>query len=183
LSFKLKEYFQGRFMKKFGLSILPALLVGAAMAMPVAPAVADVVYTFDVNGSTSAGALSGTLTVDATTQTITGANIIAAGLGTYDSLVNQSSSGGNVFQTIDSFFPVSSVLLLQLDTGASLFGGLSTTIDSSTIILGPNGREGGTISGTLTVAAVPEPSTWAMMILGFAGIGFMAYRRKSLMTA
>jgi hypothetical protein len=26
--------------------------------------------------------------------------------------------------------------------------------------------------------AVPEPSTWAMMILGFAGVGFMAYRRK-----
>ncbi|MDR3464470.1 MAG: PEPxxWA-CTERM sorting domain-containing protein [Xanthobacteraceae bacterium] len=30
-----------------------------------------------------------------------------------------------------------------------------------------------------TVAAVPEPSTWAMMILGFAGVGFMAYRRTS----
>ena len=29
------------------------------------------------------------------------------------------------------------------------------------------------------VAAVPEPATWAMMILGFAGVGFMAYRRKS----
>jgi PEP-CTERM motif len=28
------------------------------------------------------------------------------------------------------------------------------------------------------VAAVPEPSTWAMMILGFCGLGFMAYRRK-----
>ena len=26
--------------------------------------------------------------------------------------------------------------------------------------------------------AVPEPSTWAMMMLGFAGVGFMAYRRK-----
>jgi hypothetical protein len=26
--------------------------------------------------------------------------------------------------------------------------------------------------------AVPEPSTWAMMILGFAGIGFMTYRRR-----
>ncbi|SHH62176.1 PEP-CTERM protein-sorting domain-containing protein [Bradyrhizobium erythrophlei] len=25
---------------------------------------------------------------------------------------------------------------------------------------------------------VPEPSTWAMMILGFAGLGFMAYRRR-----
>jgi hypothetical protein len=29
------------------------------------------------------------------------------------------------------------------------------------------------------VAAIPEPSTWAMMILGFAGLGFMAYRRKT----
>jgi hypothetical protein len=27
--------------------------------------------------------------------------------------------------------------------------------------------------------SVPEPSTWAMLILGFAGVGFMAYRRKS----
>jgi hypothetical protein len=26
---------------------------------------------------------------------------------------------------------------------------------------------------------VPEPSTWAMMILGFAGVGVMAYRRKN----
>ena len=36
---------------------------------------------------------------------------------------------------------------------------------------------GGEIRGFLQ--AVPEPSTWAMMMLGFAGIGFMAYRRKS----
>ena len=28
------------------------------------------------------------------------------------------------------------------------------------------------------VAAVPEPSTCAMMILGFCGLGFVAYRRK-----
>jgi hypothetical protein len=32
---------------------------------------------------------------------------------------------------------------------------------------------------SFTVTAVPEPSTWAMMVLGFAGVGFMAYRRKS----
>jgi hypothetical protein len=31
------------------------------------------------------------------------------------------------------------------------------------------------------VESVPEPSTWAMMILGFAGVGFMAYRRKNKM--
>lgn len=32
---------------------------------------------------------------------------------------------------------------------------------------------------TSPVGGVPEPSTWAMMILGFAGIGFMASRRKN----
>ena len=31
---------------------------------------------------------------------------------------------------------------------------------------------------TVGVAAVPEPATWGTMLLGFAGIGFMAYRRK-----
>jgi hypothetical protein len=29
-----------------------------------------------------------------------------------------------------------------------------------------------------SVGGVPEPSTWAMLLLGFAGIGFIAYRRK-----
>jgi PEP-CTERM motif len=32
---------------------------------------------------------------------------------------------------------------------------------------------------TVQIGAVPEPSTWAMMILGFAGVGFMAYRRTA----
>jgi PEP-CTERM motif len=38
---------------------------------------------------------------------------------------------------------------------------------------------GGGITVLSAVYSVPEPSTWAMMTLGFAGIGFMAYRRKS----
>jgi hypothetical protein len=34
-------------------------------------------------------------------------------------------------------------------------------------------------SVTPAVSAVPEPSTWAMMIVGFVGLGSLAYRRKS----
>jgi PEP-CTERM motif len=63
----------------------------------------------------------------------------------------------------------------------------ATTTDPALLVLGfaplgfayvgPNNEFG---AGFMTVtAAVPEPSTWAMMILGFAGVGFMAYRRKS----
>lgn len=41
-----------------------------------------------------------------------------------------------------------------------------------------NGTEYFLATGTATISAVPEPATWAMMILGFFGLGFMAYRRK-----
>jgi hypothetical protein len=34
------------------------------------------------------------------------------------------------------------------------------------------------LGGNITTAT-PEPSTWAMMILGFAGVGFMACRRNN----
>jgi hypothetical protein len=36
----------------------------------------------------------------------------------------------------------------------------------------------GSALSTINMSAVPEASTWAMMILGFIGVGFMAYRRK-----
>ena len=44
-------------------------------------------------------------------------------------------------------------------------------------LIGPLGGTGA-IAGDPLVTAVPEASTWAMMILGFMGVGFLAYRRK-----
>jgi hypothetical protein len=44
--------------------------------------------------------------------------------------------------------------------------------------------DGASGNGTFNVSAVdpvPEPSTWTMMIVGFCGLGFMAYRRKNNM--
>lgn len=35
-----------------------------------------------------------------------------------------------------------------------------------------------TVNDEVFTPPVPEPSTWVMMILGFAGVGFMAYRRR-----
>jgi PEP-CTERM motif-containing protein len=29
------------------------------------------------------------------------------------------------------------------------------------------------------VAGIPEPSTWAMMLLGFVGLGFVGRRRRA----
>jgi len=83
----------------------------------------------------------------------------------------------------------------------SLNGGLATSITAPDSITGTNALDhfsfsSGSAISTVTLTlpdspqynaidnfsfagGVPEPSTWAMMVLGFLGIGFMAYRRKS----
>ena len=58
---------------------------------------------------------------------------------------------------VDNTYSHGKVGLYQFSAGATSFSNFSVT---------------GQIS------AVPEPSTWAMMILGFVGVGFMAYRRQ-----
>jgi hypothetical protein len=40
-------------------------------------------------------------------------------------------------------------------------------------------NSGAVFQGSFSVTAVPESSTWAMMIVGFFGLGCMGYRRKS----
>jgi hypothetical protein len=51
------------------------------------------------------------------------------------------------------------------------------TLDLNNVSISPGGSV--PITGTIMASAVPEPSTWAMMILGFLGVGFMAYRGKT----
>jgi hypothetical protein len=50
----------------------------------------------------------------------------------------------------------------------------SHTITVAGTLLGPTGS----YSGTLNVAAVPEPATWAMMLLGFGAMGLVIRRRR-----
>jgi hypothetical protein len=59
-------------------------------------------------------------------------------------------------------------------TGAFFTGATS----DPTFVPGTYGTTGDSLTITDISAAVPEPSTWAMMILGFCGLGFMAHRRK-----
>ncbi len=65
-----------------------------------------------------------------------------------------------------------------------MVGPLTTPLLFTNLVFQPG--DGGTSAAqgdfafvSLTVGGVPEVSTWAMMILGFFGVGFMAYRRKA----
>ena len=35
-----------------------------------------------------------------------------------------------------------------------------------------------TVAVIVTTSSIPEPSSWAMMLIGFAGLGFAGYRAK-----
>ena len=44
---------------------------------------------------------------------------------------------------------------------------------------GPSDQQGNLIDNVVVTTGVPELSTWAMMMLGFAGLGYAAFRRSN----
>ena len=61
-----------------------------------------------------------------------------------------------------------------------MFGGGGTDGDPNTLFFtdGINGETGGLFGARNSTAPVPEPSTWAMMMLGFGGLAVWAARRR-----
>jgi hypothetical protein len=53
---------------------------------------------------------------------------------------------------------------------------------AETILMSIDASQPTTINGTAVIAGVPEPSTWAMMLIGFIGLAF-AFRRSKLRLA
>jgi hypothetical protein len=84
----------------------------------------------------------------------------------------------------DGFFFSNGATFLELTTSADFAGGavnpfnLSLPPVNSFAAFEGNTASTDSIVTSGSITPVPEPSTWAMMLLGFAGIGFLAYRRK-----
>ncbi len=67
--------------------------------------------------------------------------------------------------------------------GSGFIGFISTTPVSSAVLTG-TGAEDFVDIAQLSGTTVPEPSTWAMLLLGFAGLGYAGYRaRRSAVAA
>jgi hypothetical protein len=93
-------------------------------------------------------------------------------------------SAGGTSKTFTSTNSGTQVNLWQAETFDFAANGSSTTVS----LLGASGDNyigvdnvvatdlGGAV--VATGGAVPEPSTWAMMVLGFAGLGYLGYRRR-----
>ena len=89
-----------------------------------------------------------------------------------------SVSAGGVLLLSNVFHNTSAIGDIDWTTfsGSFIGNGQLATLDFKNTNGGGNG---GLLLDDVNVAAVPEPATWAMMILGFLSVGFVAYRRKS----
>jgi hypothetical protein len=158
--------------------LFAALLV--AVLSSVTPASAIIAtYTFTCVGcgyGLDDPAITGTLTVSS--GAVTGANL-TTDVGTFNTIAATTQYPLEYFVALTG--PLFYELDLWLETPTTLFSGQPTVIDPvfSELLNKMTLTDEGSVFGTLEVSGVPEPSTWAMMLLGFAGVGFMAYRRKS----
>jgi hypothetical protein len=184
-------------MKSFGLSI--GAVFTAAFIFTCANDSAHAV-TFDVTGSNLNGqTLTGTLDGDAALTDVTAVNLQVSGVAdpltivssyaspvlgasnsTLTELVYLSFAGGPSLSDVSQMiFNTYQSALTNAQTGLAECG-----TDTLCVIFENSQLARATVNydqsfAATAVAAVPEPSTWAMMMLGFAGVGFVAYRRKS----
>ena len=59
----------------------------------------------------------------------------------------------------------------------SAIGSLSVVKDQSDFAGSPGSADSSILGNAFLVTAAPEPSTWAMMLAGFVGLGFLGYRK------
>ena len=155
------------------------------------------------NAAISIGATSGSDIIVGTPDNTTIPNKV-----TFDTTTNTSGAVSPWFEFSNDQTGSYTFALITSTTGATvtleqlLAGGGSSIIDSitgsgnaltlntDTLMAGATyrflytfsaGTGGGTVSGNasfLQSAAVPEPATWALMLMGFGGIGLAMRRRR-----
>ncbi len=87
-------------------------------------------------------------------------------IGPYSSIVWWTAAASGMFETVDGLYSVVGPQVYSGPEGAPVF--------APGVFAGTDVTNG--LSGSLTVTAVPEASTWAMMLIGFAGLGFAGHR-------
>jgi hypothetical protein len=65
-----------------------------------------------------------------------------------------------------------------VDLFSSLNGGANSPLVEPTFTEGFGPNQASWFGGNIELSVVPETSTWAMMLLGFAGLGFVGYGRS-----
>ncbi|WP_027516236.1 PEPxxWA-CTERM sorting domain-containing protein [Bradyrhizobium sp. WSM1417] len=103
-------------------------------------------------------------------------------------LTSPVTTGQTFAASVTGFITVlGGLVYIDFQPQSMAFPGGQYTLTLDDVLLGTTIRyrtETDHLHGTFSInSAVPEPATWAMMVLGFAGLGFMAYRRRNQSSA
>jgi PEP-CTERM motif len=170
-------------MRIFSLASAAILTLGVGLtAFAVAtPASAQVLtYTFDpfthfTFEDLESAVLIGTFTVNPPGDDLSADDIVITGTGQEAGTYEPFESGDNVLFYTDSTTSHDLLLRFDLDLGAPHLQLTSVEWAGGSSRSAADELGGGAHLPTV----VPEPSTWAMMLLGFGGLGFAALRRKA----
>lgn len=171
-------------------------LLPLALAVLIGGAATASAATYDITIASGDGTITGVMTVDSS-------NVVTSFVGTASGFYGGAaifngpvmlgqSSGGPGFPIDDEF--VTTPDYFSTGDGSSGGGlGLTTTnagtnynfriydytdtFNNYGVRTAWFGDSGGSLS-VVTFTAVPEPATWALMTLGFAGLGAAAYRSR-----
>ena len=137
--------------------------------------------SFQINFGTSGWPVNSALDFEFFNSDGTGINTLREFTNLFGSDLANSGVGSNSGPLIGSVDLSGYLLISSPDASLDIASVSIIPIFEGNVFRDPSGR---TLSASselslVETSAVPEPSTWAMMILGFAGVGFMAYRRKS----
>jgi hypothetical protein len=137
--------------------------------------------TLDVDQTTTG---NHTLVLDITATGLAGPNALRDFLSSFS--VSGQTAGWSVVETTTingALLATTPVFTGVSDSASSIngaFAGTTFTADEHyTIMSVGEGSFNGGID--IAVAAVPEPATWAMLLLGFAGLGFMFRRHQRVL--
>ena len=158
----------------------PTLLASALVASLYAQPASAALLQFDLTGSRSASFSfdPDTLVPDFFNQSFIGNQVSYNSIaGTFGGVAGTAFVGFGTFLVADLNIQSPNLGFTQF-SGPDLF-----TVSNSRPVFTLGTFELRSIvsgSSTLTISAagVPEPSTWAMMIIGFVGLGFLKHRRK-----
>ncbi len=131
--------------------------------------------------NTAVGTLTGVTLSFSGTANSTSPDLVFFADVTPASSVNEEFFTGSGFQVGPGSFSISASGTNNADLGKFEGSGTQALVFDFSVAFGTVTMSGQ--SGTLTydftpaVAAVPEPSTWAMMTLGFGLMGFLGYRK------
>ena len=104
--------------------------------------------------------------------------------GVYTIVLN-SSTPGVTFGSASVTGPGGPFTLLPFpdNTSLKLANALLGVGDYTFAFTGNNSNESGTLTGNVTISAVPEAGTWALMLLGFGAIGLTVRARRRAVLA